>query len=189
MDAMDALRGRRSIRSYSTEPVEWEKVEAAVDAARLAATGRGVEPWEFVVVTDARVRGQIAALCDYGKYLAQAPVCIVVLCRDTKYYLEDGSAATQNLMVAAFAQGLGSCWVAGDKKPYAKKIVRLVGAPEQYKLVSTVALGYPADNHPPRRVKRSLQDVLHREKFSRRTGNPISPAELPAPAVAKKTER
>jgi nitroreductase len=165
MDAMDALRGRRSIRSYSTEPVEWEKVEAAVDAARLAATGRGVEPWEFVVVTDARVRGQIAELCDYGKFIAQAPVCVIVLCRDTKYYLEDGSAATQNLMVAAFAQGLGSCWVAGDKKPYAEKIARLVGAPAEYRLASTVALGYAAEGLPPRRGKRTLENVIHRDKF------------------------
>ncbi len=165
MDAMDALRGRRSIRSYRTDPVEWEKVEAAVDAARLAATGHGVEPWEFVVVTDAGVRNQIAKLCDYGKFIAQAPVCVIVLCRDTEYYLEDGSAATQNMMVAAFARGLGSCWVAGDKKPYAKSILRLVGAPAEYKLVSTVALGYPADDHPPRRAKRSLEDVIHRAKF------------------------
>ncbi len=165
MDAMDALRGRRSIRSYSSEPVEWEKVEAAVDAARLAATGRGVEPWEFVVVTDAAVRAQLAELCEYGKFIAQAPVCVVVLCRDTKYYLEDGSAATQNLMVAACAQGLGSCWVAGDKKPYADKIVSIVGAPPEYKLVSTVALGYAAEGHSPRRGKRPLDDVLHRETF------------------------
>ena len=112
-----------------------------------------------------KVRGQIAELCDYGKFIAQAPVCVVVLCRDTKYYLEDGSAATQNLMVAAYAQGLGSCWVAGDKKPYAEKIARLVGAPAEYKLVSTVALGYPVESHPPRRGKRSLEDVIHREKF------------------------
>jgi nitroreductase len=165
MDAMDALKGRRSIRSYSTDPVEWEKVEAAVDAARLAATGRGVEPWEFIVVTDAATRGRIAELCEYGKFIAQAPVCVVVLCRDTKYYLEDGSAATQNLMVGAFSQGLGSCWVAGDKKPYAEKIVRLVGAPPEYRLVSTVALGYEAEGHPPRRGKRTLKDVIHREKF------------------------
>ncbi|MBW7997429.1 MAG: nitroreductase family protein [Candidatus Glassbacteria bacterium] len=165
MDAMEALKSRRSIRSYRTDPVEKEKVEAAIDAARLAATGHGVEPWEFVVVTNNKIRAQLAEICDYGKFIVQAPVCVVVLCRDTKYYLEDGSAATQNMMVAACAQGLGSCWVAGDKKSYAEKIVRLVGAPPEYKLVSLVSLGLPADDHPPRRSKRSLDEVIHWEKF------------------------
>lgn len=165
MDAMEALRNRRSIRSYRTDPVERQKIEATIDAARLAATGRGVEPWEFVVVTDSALRKQFAEICDYGKFISMAPVCVVVLCRDTKYYLEDGAAATQNLMVAAHAQGLGSCWVAGDKKPYAAKITSLVCAPPEYKLISLVAMGIPVDNHPPRRSKRSLEEVIHWEKF------------------------
>ena len=165
MDAMEALRCRRSIRSYRPDPVEKDKIEAMIDAGRLAATGRGVEPWEFVVVTDPALRAQIAALCDYGKFIKTAPACVVVLCRDTKYYLEDGSAATQNILVAACAQGLGTCWVAGDKKPYAPKIVKLIGAPDEYKLVSVIAVGYPAEGHPPRRGKRELEEVIHWEKF------------------------
>jgi len=165
MDALEALRGRRSIRSYRDTPVEREIVETIVDAGRLAATGRGVEPWEFVVVTEARMRKELAGICDYGRFIAQAPVCVVVLCRETKYYLEDGSAATQNMLVAAYALGLGSCWVAGDKKPYAERITQLVGAPPGYKLVSLVAIGYPAPGQPPRRSKRPLAEVLHWEKF------------------------
>ena len=85
MDALEALRGRRSIRSYRDTPVEREIVETIVDAGRLAATGRGVEPWEFVVVTEARMRKELAGICDYGRFIAQAPVCVVVLCRGTKY--------------------------------------------------------------------------------------------------------
>jgi nitroreductase len=165
MDAMEALRTRRSIRSYSDEPVTREQLEAIIDAGRLAATGRGVEPWEFVVITDPKTRAQLAELCDYGKFISSAPACIVVLCRDTKYYLEDGCAATQNILVAARAQGLGSCWVAGDKKPYAPKIVKLSGAPDEYKLISLVAVGHMAEGHPPRRGKRELEEVIHWEKF------------------------
>ena len=165
MDAMEALRNRRSIRSYRNEPVPREKIEAVIDAGRLAATGRGVEPWEFVVITEPRLRSQLADLCDYGKFIATAPVCVVVLCRDTKYYLEDGAAATQNILVAACAQGLGSCWVAGDKKPYAPKIVKLIGAPADFKLISLIALGHMAEGHPPRRGRRALEEVIHWEKF------------------------
>jgi len=165
MDALEALRGRRSIRRYEATPVEPELIETIVDAGRLAATGRGVEPWEFVVVTGADMRNKLAGICDYGKFISQAPVCIAVLCQDTKYYLEDGSAATQNMLVAAHALGLGSCWVAGDKKPYADKIARLLGAPPGMKLICLISIGYPAAGQPPRKSKRPLEEVIHREKF------------------------
>ncbi|MEA2063488.1 MAG: nitroreductase family protein [Gemmatimonadota bacterium] len=165
MDAIEALRGRRSIREYEKTPVDPELIETIVDAGHLAATGRGVEPWEFVVISDPETRNELAEICEYGKFISQAPVCIAVLCRDTKYYLEDGSAATQNILVATYALGLGSCWVAGDKKPYADKVVRTMGAPEDFKLICLVSIGYPAAGQPPRRPKRPLEEVLHWEQF------------------------
>jgi nitroreductase len=106
---------------------------------------------------------RIAETTDHGKFIAQAPACVVVLCGETKYYLEDGSAATQNILLAARAHGLGSCWVAGDKKPYASEICRLVGAPRGYKLTSLIPLGYPAET--PEQSKRPLSQVLHWEKY------------------------
>jgi nitroreductase len=165
MDALEALRGRRSIRSYENNPVKRELIETIVDAGRLAATGRGVEPWEFLVVTDSEMRNKLAEICDYGKFISQAPVCIVVLCKDTKYYLEDGSAATQNMLVTAHALGLGSCWVAGDKKHYADKIIRMLGVPPGFKLICLVSIGYPSTDQPPRKSKRPLEEVLHWERF------------------------
>lgn len=165
MDAIEALRTRRSVRKYDGTPLEREQVLTVLDAGRLAASGRCVDPWEFVVVTDPVRRGKLAGICDYGKFIAEAPVCIVVLCRETKYYLEDGSAATQNMLVAANALGLGSCWVAGDKKDYAGRIEALVGAPSGCKLVSLIALGHPAKDLPPRRERRALEDIVHWEKY------------------------
>lgn len=163
MDALEALRTRRSIRQYQHRPVPHDALETMVDCARLAATARGVQPWDFVVVTEEALRRQLAAICEYGKFLAEAPAVIVVLCQDTKYYLEDGCNATENLLIAATALGLGTCWVAGDKKPYAQEIVRRIGAPEDRRLIATVAVGYPAETPTP--PKRSLQDVLHWERF------------------------
>ena len=163
MDALTALRSRRSIRKYEDRPVAREDIETIVDCARLAATGRGVQPWEFVVITDGGMRQQLARLCEYGAFLAEAPVAIIVLCADTKYYLEDGCNAMENLLLAATALGLGSCWVAGDKKPYAEEIRRLVGAPEGYRLIATAAVGYAVSVPTP--SKRALADVLHWEKF------------------------
>jgi len=163
MDAIKVLKTRRSVRAYTREPVPRKIIEDVVDCGRLAATAINIQPWEFVVVTDAEVLRRIAKTTDHGKFIADAPVCIVVLCRDTKYYLEDGSAATENILLAAHAHGLGSCWVAGDKKPYAPEICRLVGAPQGYKLVSLIPIGYPAES--PEKTKRPLSGVLHWEKY------------------------
>ncbi|MCX5671245.1 MAG: nitroreductase family protein [Planctomycetota bacterium] len=78
--------------------------------------------------------------------------------------MEDGSAATQNILVAAHALGLGGCWVAGDKKPYAPKIVQVLGAPPDVRLAALVALGWP-EGPLPNPQKRPLKDVLHWDKF------------------------
>ena len=163
MDAIEALKTRRSVRAFTSAPVAKDVIEDLVDCARLAATARNVQPWEFVVVTDAERRRRIAQAADTGRFIADAPVCIVVLSQDAKYFLEDGSAATQNLLVAARAHGLGSCWVAGDKKPYAAKVLEIVEAPAGYKLVSLVAVGH--SNAQPSPSKRPLKDVLHWERF------------------------
>jgi nitroreductase len=85
-------------------------------------------------------------------------VCVAVFCRDVKYYLEDGSAATQNILSAATAHGLGSCWVAGDKKVYARAIADLLGVPPELRLVSLIALGRAAEHGHP--AKKPLADVL-----------------------------
>jgi len=140
-----------------------ETIEDIVDCGRLAATAINIQPWEFVAVTDSNERKRIADTTDHGPFIAEAPVCIVVLANDSKYYLEDGSAATQNILVAARAHGLGSCWVAGDKKPYADTICQMVGAPEGYRLVSLIAIGHVAATPEP--PKRPLDEVLHWETF------------------------
>jgi nitroreductase len=163
MDAIEALLTRRSIRKYKADPVPRKLVETVVDAGRMAATANNSQPWEFVAVTDAAARKKLAETCEYGKFIADAPVCIVVLTKDTKYFLEDGCAAIQNILVAAHALGLGTCWVAGDKKPYADTIRALVGAPAGLKHIACIALGYPAEK--PARDKRALSEVLHWEKM------------------------
>jgi nitroreductase len=165
MDALEALCTRRSVRRFKPDPVERSQIEQIVDAGRLAATANNLQPWEFVVVMDEKMRMRLAQITDYGKFIAQSPICIVTFCKDTKYFLEDGSAATQNMLVAARALGLGSCWVAGDKKAYADQIRSLLGVPAGYRLISLVAVGYPAES-PSGAGKRALKEVLHWERYS-----------------------
>ena len=163
MDAIEVLKTRRSVRAYSSEPVPRKIIEDIIDCGRLAATANNLQPWEFVVVTEPEMLRRIADITDHGKFIDQAKACVLVLCKEAKYYLEDGSAATENILLAARAQGLGSCWVAGDKKAYASDICCLVGAPRDYKLVSLIPMGYPAET--PVQTKRPLSDVVHWEKY------------------------
>ena len=164
METLEAIAARCSTRSYKPDAVPKATLEKIVDAGRLAASARNEQPWDFIAVTDAGTRKAIAELTDYGKFIADVPVCICVLCKTTKYYLEDGSAAAQNMLVAAAALGVQSCWVAGDKKEYAPKVVELLGATAEHKLVALLAMGY-ASGPVPRRSKRTLSQVLHWEKF------------------------
>lgn len=163
MEALRTLAARRSVRRFKRQPVPRDAILRLIDAGRLAPTARNVQPWEFVVVTNPNRLRQLASLTDHGKFISDAPVCIVVFSRDTKYFLEDCSAATTNLLLAAAAQDLGACWVAGDKKPYASRIVSLCGAPPELKLVSLVAIGYADETPSP--PKRTIEDVLHWETF------------------------
>ena len=164
MDAIQALRERRTVRVYDeTKPVTREQLETIVDCGRLAATARNVQPWEFVVITDAGMRGRVAGLTQHGKHIANASACIAVFCTDSTYYLEDGCAATQNMLVAAWALGLGACWVAGDKKDYADTVRKLLNVPDHYTLVSLVAAGLPIEITTA--PKKAQKNILFFESF------------------------
>ena len=164
MEFFEAVEQRHSTRKFDGTPVRRDLLDLLVNAGRLAPTARNEQPWEFVVVTDRRRLEDLAALTDHGKFIAQAGACIAVLCKPSKYYLEDGSAATENLLLAAAAVGLQSCWVAGEKKEYAPRVARFLGAPDSLKLVSLVAVGRGADSAPPAK-KRELAQVRHWEQF------------------------
>jgi nitroreductase len=163
MDAIACLQTRRSIRAYESRPVTRDLIELTVDCARMAATAMNVQPWTFVVVQDGATRGRIADAVGHSGFLREAPVVIAVLCRETEYALEDGCAATQNLLNAARALGLGSCWVAGAKMDYASRIVELLAAPADQQIIALVTLGYASEDPQPE--KRRLEDVLRWERF------------------------
>ena len=164
METLAAIMKRTSVREFSERPIPREKIETIVDAGRRAPTARGIEPWEFVVVQEEAKLAQLGETCENGKFIKDASCCIVVFCKDTKYYLEDGCAATENMLLAACDLGIASCWVAGDKKPYCQKIKSMLGAADFLKLVSIIALGHARSEHTPHK-KRSIKELLHWEHF------------------------
>ncbi len=159
-DALKVLKERRSVRRYQNKEVPENIVLDIIDCARFAPTARNLQPWKFAIVSNEAERKKIAGIAEYGKFIADAPVCIAVFCEDTKYYLEDGSAATTYILLAAKAYGLGTCWVAGDKKPYADEIRTLFKMPSGWKLVSLISMGYPEETPSPH--KKTLDEVLRK---------------------------
>jgi len=166
MENLELLKFRRSIRLFRDKQISRADLEKLIDAARFAPTAKNVQPWEFVVVTDKHKLKDLSELGENAKLMAQAAAGIAVFCVDTKYYLEDGCAATCNILLAATALGIGSCWIAGDKKPYSEQVNTLLNASSGMKLISLIALGYPQDEGAFKIMeKRSSKELLHWEKF------------------------
>ena len=146
MDLIKTIKTRRSIRTYKKMIIPKQLLKNIIDAARYAPTARAVEPWEFIVVTDVSLLKLIGGIAEYGKFIAHAAACIAVFCKETKYYLEDGCAAVENVLIAAGAYEIGTCWVAGDKKEYCPQIANLLKVPSGYKLIALISMGYPLSN-------------------------------------------
>jgi nitroreductase len=164
MDFFETVSQRTSVRKYKDKPLPKGDLEKIVDAGRQAPSARGVEPWEFIVVREKNTLALIAEKAPNGAFLKQAAAAIIIVCRDTKHYLEDGCAACENILLAAAALGIGACWIAGDKKDYAESLKDLLGVAAGYKLVCLISLGYPA-LAGTRTQKRPLKEIIHWEKF------------------------
>ena len=162
-NAIEALRSRRSIRTYDSRLVDRAIMEEIVDCGRLAPTAMNDQPWDFIVITSKEKLATIPPMLGHAAYIANSAFSILVVARPTQYAVEDSCAAIENLLIAAEAHGIGSCWVAGTQQPYAAAVAKAFGAPEDRQLIAIVSFGYPAE--APTMEKRSLADVLHWEGF------------------------
>ena len=164
MELNDAIKKRASVREYLDKPVPGDLLEQLVDAGRMAPSARAVEPWEFIIITKKDVLRKISSFAPNGKFIKDASAAIVIISEDTKYYLEDGCAATENILLKAADLKLGACWIAGDKKDYCSEMLSMLGAPEGMKLVSIISIGW-GKKEPAQNKHRLLKDVMHWEKF------------------------
>jgi nitroreductase len=140
------IKGRHSVRKFKPDPVDENFIHDAIECAVHAPTAMNLQPWLIGVIRTKNLLGKIADLTDHGKFIADAFVCFAVFGeRNAKYYLEDCCAATENLILGLQANGVGSCWVAGDKKEYADAVRKLLDVPEKYTLVALVPAGLPQD--------------------------------------------
>jgi len=169
MDLMQAIRDRASVRSYSSRPVPEELVRAVVQAGICAPSANDSRPWQIVVVREEAMRRRLADTHQWARFAAQAPV-ILVVCGDRQrsdtFWIEDTSAATQNMLLAAHALGLGSCWIAirGDDEDNERKVRDTLGIPEHMGVLAILPLGYP-ERPPSARPERNPAPHLHQERW------------------------
>jgi nitroreductase len=148
---IDWILKRRSLRSYTAEPVSAEQIEMLLKAAMAAPTANNIQDWEFVVVTDAAARKAIAEALPHGRMAEQAPLVIVVLGDPQQKYMEqDCAAATQNILLAASSLDLGSVWLGMKDPERIAGVRRALAIPETRVPVVTIAIGHPAESKPPR---------------------------------------
>ncbi len=158
------IKHRRSVRTFVSDPVTESVIQDILDCGRQAPTARNLQPWLLGAVTDQELRHRISDITEHGKFIRVSPVCFTVFTlSNEKYWLEDGCAATMNIILAAEAHGLATCWVAGAKKDYGHLIRDLLHVPEGYTLVSLVACGYTDEK--TQTPKKDLAEVAFRDRY------------------------
>ncbi|MBN1641179.1 MAG: nitroreductase family protein [Anaerolineae bacterium] len=162
MDALEAIRRRRSVRQYTGDPIPREDLETIVDAGRLAATGSNRQPWDFCVVTD---RALIDQLKVAAAWMDKAGAIIaVILDPSTRWWVEDGAAAIENMLIASTALGYGSCWLEGWTLRHEDEFKALLGVPADRRLLTLIPIGVPVEW--PTREKKPLEAVIHWERYT-----------------------
>jgi nitroreductase len=161
MEALEAMQKRRTVRKYTGEPVAREDLEKIVDAGRLAATGNNRQPWDFIVVTD---REMIERLKVASAWMEKAGAIIaVVMDSSSRWWVEDGAAAVENMLIASTALGYGSCWLEGYTLPLEEEFKALLNVPKDRRLLTLIPVGVPAEW--PTVEKKPLEEVIHWERW------------------------
>ncbi|MFW6189305.1 MAG: nitroreductase family protein [Planctomycetota bacterium] len=168
-DRLQMLMTRRSIRSYTDEDVSEQAVEKLLRAAMAAPSAGNEQPWHFVVIRDDETMRRIMDVHEYSSMLEQAPVCIAVLGelaleRHAGFWVQDCAAATQNLLLAANALGLGAVWLGVHPvKQRETGMAEILELPEGVVCFALAAVGHPAEQKPP--AERYDPDRVHNEKW------------------------
>lgn len=184
MDTLEAIRTRRSVRKFADRPVEPEKLQAVLEAVRMAPSWANMQCWQLVVVQDPAVRATISELSYVDAYfaprgykvnpamkaLAEAPVVIVACAVPEQsgelagqaYYLTDVGIAAENLMLAAHAVGLGTVFVGVFDED---KLGDLLEIPPGVRIVGLFPLGYPLGEPKAGPPRKPLNEFVYYEKW------------------------
>ncbi|UCC31115.1 MAG: nitroreductase family protein [Phycisphaerales bacterium] len=169
MDVIEVIQKRRSVRSYTDKPVERDKIQRLLEAARLAPSASNRQEWRFVVVTDKKRRAALAEAANNQEFVAQAPVVIAACADHDGHVMRCGQAcypidvaiATDHMTLQAVAEGLGTCWIGAF---YEDQVKQILGIPEEIRVVELLTVGYAAGTPGPR-SRLPLQRTVHWETW------------------------
>jgi len=161
MSLLNIIFNRASVRRYTYEPVSEETLRNVLEAGRRAPSAMNAQPWHFIVVTEQNLKDQLSKRRWTG-FMKDAAF-VVVGCGEKKsrWSTVDVAIALQNMVIAAEAQGLGSCWI-GDFDQIELK--EMLGIPDNLRVIALVSFGYPAEKSAPGN-KKNLEEIVHYNKF------------------------
>jgi nitroreductase len=171
---MDLIANRRSIRRYTADRIETEKIEFLKEAALRAPSSRGVNPWEFVFITDRSLLQKLSGAKPHGSSFLKDAQLGIVVCADPQksdVWVEDASIATIFIQLAAASLELGTCWIQirdrmHDETQSAEAyIAELLNIPSNLKIGSMVAVGHPAESKPPHPQENLQNEKIHLDQY------------------------
>jgi len=176
MDLFEVIEKRRSIRSYKPTPIPNEHLKKILEAARLAPSGKNLQPWRFIIVRNPEKKRMLAEAAMNQMFIAEADVVIVALSDPTIYsstgtrrripYLQDPMIAIEHMVLAATALGYGTCWIGAFNED---KVKQIVNSPEELAVIALLPIGVPNENPPPR-PRKSFEEIFFSEVY----GKPLS---------------
>ena len=162
---VDAIRTLLAVRSYQGTPIPDAVVRRIVEAGHLTGSGMNGQPWHFIVVRDGEMLRRLGAMASSGPYVAQAPLAIVVATEKSRFAVSDASRAIQSMLLAAWADGVGSNWVGFGGL---ERIKPLLDIPPGLDVLAILPFGYPARAvGRGRKRRKALREVAHLERYGR----------------------
>lgn len=168
MDIEEVIQKRYSCRSYKDTPVPEEKLKSILEAAQLAPSASNRQPYKFIIIKDRGKREKLAEAAGQS-FIAAAAIIVAgvsleperIMGCQVPTYAVDLAIAMEHIALRACAEGLGTCWIGAFSQQEAKKILEI---PEEYKIVTLMPLGYPADSPGPK-DRKNLDELVSYEKF------------------------
>lgn len=166
---LELCQRRRSIRKYTNQPVEREKLDYMLRCALMAPSGKRLNPWEFVVITDTATIRAMAPCKEYGAGMLETAMAAIVVAVDEQKSttaLFDGAIAAEHLLLAAEEQGLGACWCHIVGRENAEKMVKqLAGVPENLTVICVMTVGYKDEERKNYDLDKLLYEKIHYNRY------------------------
>jgi nitroreductase len=171
---LQAIKNRQCVYRFDSTPLNKDVIQTVLDAGRWAPSWLNRQPWRFLVITESKLKKQIMKVAPgiFHEGIIEAPATIAILVNvmdDPFHYIEAGAVATQNMALAAYALGLGSCWIGvfnlrGARRSTEERIKKVLKVPKEYRLIALLPIGKPRSINPER-TRKDLAEITSANQF------------------------